>query len=462
MYWTTAMHWTRRRALRMNMGNRMDIGHVPARARRRAAVGVVALGLLAGSIGTAAATASAATRAKQSGVITNFARYVGGHGKANPKLAPVYVGDVNQRTSTAALAPTFTTGTKLAERFINQHAGGIDGHPLELVFCAIPTTVGSAAKCGQEFADNAKIAAVVAGPIDVGNTALESALEPSKKPTFFGISLSTVDNRDNDGYILYGTGTSIAAPQAVFAKKSLKAKSVSITYPSNEPAQVAGANIVYAALEHEGIKKVYKVGFTSSDTNLTEPFDAAHVATTTLLISYNSGGPVCSDIYLTMKSLGLTHKKVLVNAPCDTPTIAKADGGALPLGWYYNVVFREYSTPTVESFLEIAKEYGVTAPAASPFTKAGFGQLLTIAKFETKILRSGKKLTPARVTAATKTYKGPVVMGAPTLHCGGFPTTGPAVCNDKDRLYQNTAPGVMKQIASWTGPPKGFKHPATA
>ena len=430
------------------------------RALKPAACGAAALALLVGAAGAGAGPAGASARGKPKTVI-NFAKYVGGHGAASSKLAPVYIGVVNQRTSTAAIAPVFTTGAKLAQQFLNQHAHGIDGHPVRLVFCAIPTTVASATKCGQQFANDPRVSAVVAGAVDVGNTALESALGPSRKPIFFGVSLSTVDDKDSHGFILFGTGTSIAAPQATFAKK-LHAKSVSITYPSNQPAEVEGANILYDALRYEGVKKVYKVGYTSADTNLTVPMEAAHVATSTLLIAYNSGGPVCSDTYLTLKSLGLTNKEVLTNGPCLTPTIAKADGGQLPLGWYYAQVFESASgasTPSVDTFQKIAKGYGMVAQSFNPWTMAAFGQMLTLARLETRVLKAHKKLTPATVTAAAKAFRGPVAMGAPTVHCGGFPATGPAVCTDVSRYYQNTAPTVLKLIGNWIGPPKGFKRP---
>jgi len=439
--------------------------HGLRQALRPVAVGVGALGLLLGILGADSGVAGAASRDKsvaRSDTVTNFADYVGGHGKANSKLSPVYIGAVNQQTATDAPTPTWSTGVELAQKYLNEHTGGIDGHPVKIVLCKVPTTVGSAAKCGQEFANNSQITAVAAGGMDVGNTALESALKPAKKPLFFGVSLSTVDEKYTYGFILYGTTAQVQAPMATAAKKYIHAKSVSIVYPSNIPGNVYQAGVVAAAMKYNGIDTVYKVGFTTSQTNLSGPFEAAHVGKTTLFILVNSGGPACSDTYLTIKSLGLTKTKVLVNVPCATPTVAKADGGQLPPDWYYltAVPMPGANTPALSAFLTLAGKYGDGAVAHNAWTGNGFGQVVTIAKYDTEILKSHKKLTPAAVFKKARAFRGPVALGAPDIHCGAFKGT-PATCNDLDRFYQNTKPTVMVPLGGWIPPPKGFKPAIT-
>ncbi|MGH9100528.1 MAG: hypothetical protein ACRDV8_09920, partial [Acidimicrobiales bacterium] len=105
------------------------------RASRPAALCVAALGLTVGVLGVGAGVASAshskrasATHSERStfGVaplkpVTNFPEYVGGHGQANNKLSTIDIGVVNQMTATAAPTVPWTTGTTLAEKYINQH-----------------------------------------------------------------------------------------------------------------------------------------------------------------------------------------------------------------------------------------------------------------------------------------------------------------------------------------------------
>jgi len=224
------------------------------RATSRSAVvrplglGVAALALAAGVLGAGAGIAGAVTHAthgsrageaaharhaKHAKTVTNYPAYVGGHGRANSKLSPIVIGAVNQQTAPAAPTPLWTTGVKVAVDYVNHHTDGIDGHPVKVVYCFIPTTVGAAAKCGQEFANNPKVSAVIAGAIDVGTTAMESALKPTKKPIFWDVSLSPVDETYPYGFIWWNTDAYVNAPYGAFAKKIIHAKSVSLIYPSN-------------------------------------------------------------------------------------------------------------------------------------------------------------------------------------------------------------------------------------
>jgi ABC-type branched-subunit amino acid transport system substrate-binding protein len=437
------------------------IGHVrPAWSalRRSLIAGTAVLGMLsfgiAGAVGMGPSTAGAASRVQS---VYRFATYVGGHGKASTKLSPVTIGIVNQQTSTHAPGPRWTTGAIMAEKYINHETHGIDGHPLHVVACKIATTVATATKCGQQFANDKAIAAVVAGPIAVGSTALESALAPAKKPIFWGIALLTAEAQDKYGVVLDGDVTTVLAPFATYARTYLHAKSVSITFPSNTPGQVQGANIEYTALERAGITNLYKVGFTSADTNLSEPFQAAHVGSTTMLIAQNTGGSACSNTYKTLKSLGV-HTKVVVNLPCDTATVAKGDGGQLPAGWYYSSASPVPGGPTkaIPSAEKIFAEFG-HPKTDTTWVLYAFAQVLTVAKLDTELLKAHQAVTPAKVLSRAKAFKGPMVLGPPHLDCGGITRALPALCTDTASLYKNTRPGVMKPIALWVGPPKGFK-----
>ncbi len=435
--------------------------HRWSRAARPAALVFAAVGLMLGVLGAGAGIAGASFKSP-----STYPAYVGGHGKANSKLSPITIGVVNQQTAPDAPAPAWETGVKVGVTYVNTHTGGIDGHPLKAIYCTIPTTVGAATKCGEEFADNSSISAVLVGAVDDGNTALETALKASKKPQIFAVSLSTVDEHDTNGFILYNTATEVEAPMASVAA-DLHMKSISLVYPSDIAGNVYQAGVVYDALKYVGIKNVYKVGFTSADTNFSEPFEAAHVGHTTLLILVNSGGPACSDTYLTLKSLGVaTTQKVLVNVPCDTPTVQKADGGTLPHDWYYLTAnpLPGSGTPAITSMV---KAFGATsfgkskvAVAYDAWAADAFGQVVTLAKLDTETLKAHGTVNSSTTFAKLRAFKGPVVQGAPHLDCGGFSGT-PATCNDLDRFFQNVKPTVMKPLGTWIGPPKGFHAPLT-
>ncbi|MGH8980971.1 MAG: ABC transporter substrate-binding protein [Acidimicrobiales bacterium] len=434
-------------------------------ALRPIVFGAAAMSLTIGMLGACAGVAGASSHGghgHHTKTVSNYPKYVGGHGKANQKLTPVYIGAVNQQTSANAPTPLWTTGVKVAVDYVNNHTHGIDGHPVKVISCFIPTTVGAASRCGQEFANNHKVKAVITGAIDMGMTAFEDALKPTKKPIFWDVSLSPVDETYPYGFIWWNTDAFVNAPYGAFAKTVIHAKSVSLIYPSNIAAEVTQANTVDAALKYAGIETVHKVGYTAASADLAAPLEAAQVSSTTLTINVSSGGPNCSDVYLTLKSLDLQTKvKVVTDVPCTAPTVAKADGGTLPHDWYY-LTAQAMPGSNTKALTTVAKkiftEYGKGPIYADAWAEMGISLITSIAKLGTQILKDHKQITPTTLFKAARAFKGPVLQGAPHLDCGGFKT--PATCNDRDEFFQNTAPGVMKRLSTWIGPAKGFKVPS--
>lgn len=261
-----------------------------------------------------------------------------------------------------------------------------------------------------------------------------------------------------------GDVTHVQAPLAPFAVKDLRAKSVSLSYPSNIPDDVYGHDIVDSALRCLGAKKIYVAAFTSSGTNLTVPLEAAHAGKTTLIIMPTGGGTQCSDTYLSLESLGM-GEKLRTTTPRDTPTIATTDGGELPREWNYTgtTPVAGAPTPIISVYTRIVTHEGYGSVAHTSWAINAFDEAVTVAKLDTNKLRAHKKITPATVKANAGAYKGAIPGGTSHLDCGAYPAY-PAVCNQLVSLFQSTkpagganSPGVIRPIVHWIGPPKGFK-----
>src|SRR5262245_4698276 len=74
-------------------------------------------------------------RGEASGAVTNYNVYVGGKGKANAKLAPVVVGAINTQGGQVLVGPGWTQGIRTAVQYVNGYLGGVNGHPLKVVYC---------------------------------------------------------------------------------------------------------------------------------------------------------------------------------------------------------------------------------------------------------------------------------------------------------------------------------------
>ena len=86
--------------------------------------------------------------------VTDFAAYIGGSGAADASLAPIKIGYFNQQGGAVVVSDTNVTGINAAVKFINEQAGGIGGHPLEVVTCYIANTEEEGQQCGQQFAND--------------------------------------------------------------------------------------------------------------------------------------------------------------------------------------------------------------------------------------------------------------------------------------------------------------------
>jgi branched-chain amino acid transport system substrate-binding protein len=439
------------------------------RLRARVSVALLAAGLGAAMMLIPASGASAATAASPAyNPITNYAAYVGNPtlGKANPKLSPVTIGVVNEQNGAIDLAPQWTIGQQVGMDYLNDQAGGIDGHPVKLLECFIPDQVSNATECGEQMANTKSVVIVDAGAIIVGNQAFEQAVQPTHKPITFSVATGGSDATYPYGYIFMGDASHVEAPFATFAQHE-GFKSVSIIYPTAEGT--AGVDITVDALEYVGIPQadIHVVGFDNTTTDFTSSLEAADVGHTAFLINDGMNATQCADMYLGMKQLGLTEP-VATNAPCDNSQTAIADGGSLPKDWYYlsaNPLNGDAGDPSIPAIHKVFTKYGEKQWEADPWAGDSFGQILTSAKWLSEALQKKEALTPANINAIGKAFKGPVAQGAPSLDCGGFPHA-PAVCNDRVSFFQNTVPatatsaGVMVPIARWETPPAGFKIPA--
>jgi branched-chain amino acid transport system substrate-binding protein len=392
--------------------------------------------------------------------VSDYAGFVGGSGKADNAKSPIYIGVVNQQGGTADIAPEWTNGTTLAADFINDQAGGIDGHPLKLVVCGIPDTTSAAQQCGESFANNNSIQTVAMGAVTIGNQPLEQALLPTKKALVMGVTILPVDSTYKYGYILYGDATRVEAPIGTFIHEFLpKVKSVSIIY-ANVPGSNVPNEVIASTLEYYHIT-VKLTAFDPTSANITAPVIASGAATAGLVID-GAGNPVqCSDVYQALKQLNI-KTPVLANVPCDSAVTAQGDGGQLPLGWYYasaNPLPGDPDDPSLAAFKAVADKYGDPTGATDAWVADAFGQVLTIAKVYNEILKSGGTITEAAVNKDLKALKGAIPQGPPQLQCGTI-KGAPAICNDEVSFFQNTTPGVFKAIARWISAPPGWSPPA--
>jgi len=423
----------------------------PAGKRRRYVVALVALVALA-SLVVVATAVGASNRTDKS--VTNYIAYTGGKvGKANPKLKPIYIGYVNQEGGPIVIGKTNDNGTIAGAQFVNTLAGGIHGHRIVFIQCFIASTEEEGQKCGQKFANDKRIVAVVTGAVAVGSESLYAAIA-KKKPVIVGVAVNPVDSVQPNATILYGDARFILAPYATFAKNVLHTKSAALIFPEGAGQDAAAAGQT-TAFEAAGIP-IKKVSYPINTADLTVPLVAAGALKADLVM------PVilpfeCGKFEKAIRALKIPDEKVLASPVCLSPTTID-ELGDFP-NWIYAIASSltfDTTDPAVPPYQKIMKLMGQGKYIGDPWTNVGFGEITTLAKWLNAL--GPKNITTAGILAQAKKFKGPMVLGSPSIQCGKYKKS-PAVCNDYTQFYSYVGKGQFKKAGDWVPPPSNWVPP---
>ena len=398
------------------------------------------------------APAGSSAPAEVEGKVTDFAGYVGGSGAADSSKSPVKIGYFNQQGGQVEVTHTNVDGINAAVKYINEEAGGIGGHPLEVVTCYVANTEEEGQQCGQKFANDKDIVAVVAGPTFIGTESFYAALAGAK-PVVSGVSVSPADTTQKAAAVLYGGAKYILAPYATFARDTLKAKSAALVYPEGS-GQDEGAAGQASAFEAAGIPTKV-VSYPANTPDLTVPLLAAGAQNVDLVMPVINPND-CVKFEQAIKQLGIPDEKVLASPICINADVAAGLGGDLPK-WLYAVASSlsiDPTDPSVPPYTDILKAQGQEKSIGDPWVLVGFGQAMTLAKWLNAL--GPDSLTSDGIVSQMKAFKGPLILGSPVLQCGKYPEA-PAVCNDYTQFYKYDGAQKWEHAGDFVGPPEGWK-----
>jgi branched-chain amino acid transport system substrate-binding protein len=409
----------------------------------------IALGIIA--VALAFAVPMALGLGSASGPVTNYNVYVGGKGKANPKLSPVVIGAINTQGGQVLVGPGWTNGVKTAVQYVNKYLGGVGGHPLVVSYCFTTSAEEEGTKCGQQFANDNRVKVVEFGAVAVGNQSFYAALG-GKKAVVSGVALLPVDATQKNEYALFGTNDSVLGPWGTFGKTVLKAKTAAVIYPTI-PGIDVGAKVEAKSLTDAGITTKL-VGFDPNSTDLTGPLTAAGAQTADMVVPQSDAAD-CVNVAKTLQTLGVPGSKIVSNPLCLSGVVAQGLGGDLAQ-WVYGIASSlsgDKSDPAVVPYNRAMAILGQTPLASDAWVIVSWGQILTTAKLMNQVGVS--HITAASMNAAFRAFKGPQALGAPSLDCGKYPTE-PAACNDQTQFFQYQGKGVFKRLTGWLRPPANF------
>jgi branched-chain amino acid transport system substrate-binding protein len=434
----------------------MALGNLHSSGRRGAAIAMAAAALLFAGCTKPAATntptgaASAAPAASQAPVagVTDYLAYTGGKGgAADNSMSPIAIGWVNGQGGAQEI-PQATQAAQGAIKYINTELGGIGGHPLTLHTCFIKQAEEEGQKCGQQLVNDKDVSVIVYGAVVTGNQALAATIN-GQKPIVVGVSAAPADSTAKNAYLLYGDQTHVLGPWGTYARDILHAKTAAVVYPSQAGANSAAAAAT-AGLKAAGID-VKSVGYDVNATDLIGPLTAAGGQSADVVVPMTDATG-CINLAKALKQVAPT-KPVVSNPLCLSPQVAAGLGGDFPQ-WVYGiaqVLPADATAPDAKYYQTTAAKYGLKPDVTNnPFGALGWDLMLITAKLMNGV--GADKITPQAMTAALQAFKGPLVMGAPTVECGKYPAA-PAVCNDQTKFYKYNGKFQFQAVSDWLRPP---------
>ncbi len=385
------------------------------------------------------------------GKVTDFAAYVGGSGPADDSLEPIKIGYFNQQGGAVEVTHTNIDGVNEAVQYVNEEAGGIGGHPLEVVTCYVANAEEEGQQCGQQFANDDSIVAVISGPTFIGTESFYAALAGSK-PVIHGVSVSPADTVQDTAAVLFGGAKYILAPYATFARDVLGTTSAALIYPEGA-GQDEGAEGQASAFEAAGIP-IEVVSYPADTPDLTVPLIAAGAQDVDLVMPVINPND-CVKFEQAIQQLEIPDEKVLASPICINADVGAALGD-LPQ-WHYAVASSlsiDPTDPSVPPYTDILTAHGNESMIGDPWILVGFGQAMTLAKFLNAV--GPDDITPDAIVEQMKAFEGPLILGSPVLQCGKYPDA-PGVCNDYTQFYKyNGADAGWELAGGFVAPPEGW------
>jgi branched-chain amino acid transport system substrate-binding protein len=414
---------------------------------------------------TSAALATAAIAAKTAPApsknpasnITDYVAYSGGKaGSADKKLSPIEIGWVNNEGgSITPVGPTTTKAAEWAVQYVNDHLGGIDGHPLKLDECLVKNAEEEGQACAQQFLNNTNLPVILYGAVSVGSTTIDSTVA-GKKPIFTAFGLASADVSTPNEFIFFSASNMAFFPWGTFGRSFLHAKTNAVIYPAGPGLQPIAQGIKKGS-DAAGMKTTL-VGFDPNTSDLTGALTAARAQTADMVSIVVNTPQLCLAANRGLTTLKINPSKVVGLLECTSPSTRRSYPGHDAPKWYFALAMSGDAlirppTPAGVKFKQVlAADFGNNDAdkVTDAWYASTFSLILTTAKFMNAV--GAANVSPSTITAQAKKFKGPLLLGGGSVSCGKYPKA-PAVCGDGDQFFRYQGKGLFKRIGGWIQTP---------
>jgi branched-chain amino acid transport system substrate-binding protein len=358
---------------------------------------------------------------------------------ADVSLEPIRIGMINQEDTPLGSFPEMRFAADAAVNWINAELGGVDGRPLELVWCVSAFSAEESQACAQELVQDDVVALV--GGINVMAQSALPVLEQNGVPIVGGIPAGLAEQR-SDLVFAFSGGTVGAMAAMLQHAVDNGAKKAVVAYGDFDAFEVS-ADYARRVGEYLGLEmKLVKFPVVATDflPVLTQAADFGADA-----VIVGAADSACVPVMQTFRDLDIDAQLYLTGACAAEPIIAAAEGANL------GVVFNSEgpgSTDSVEGtiFDEVTDEYN-NGPAKAAGT-VGFRGMMNL--YSLLVDLGGDGVTrEALVDLIRQSTDRPSFWGHPYT-CDGKQVPGlPALCAPQQTLFTMAVNDEIDYIADW-------------
>lgn len=347
-------------------------------------------------------------------------KFTGGkEGPADQSLSPVKIGYVNQEGTTPSFTE-YSEVTTAAVDFVNEHLGGIDGHPIELVKCVLQSEEDGQ-KCGGELRNSGEISVAILGLAVVGNQSFYNTVN-KEFPVIVDVSATGPDSTTEGVYSLDGGGAGVLNAQAE-AVNSLGAEEVALLTANNPAGKQTALTTQKPRMEELGIKPtVVLFEDTASAPEFATAISNSSAANAGAIAFNPSSNAQCNLLYDGLKQLGVSTP-VVTNVFCAADEVVSHVGEGLD-GWEFSSFGWNPRVPgnaQAEAYIQVMEAAGKPELINAGYTFKAFADVLAVDQLAQKV--GVEKLSGETMEKAIQEWRGPAYMIPGEMNCGWNPET---------------------------------------
>jgi branched-chain amino acid transport system substrate-binding protein len=409
-----------------------------------AAIGTAACGSSSSSSSTSSSSAPSTQSATTSTAASSSSGTSGSAALGTPNAAkgsPVVFGMINIETNPGVDFPEIREAAQATIAYVNAYRGGLDGHPIQLSFCATDGSPATSSSCANKLIADHPVA--IMGASDLASADTLPLYKKAGLALIGGMDLTPAESSAPNSVIFNDVAQSGNSDIGVYAVKTLNAKKVSVIAVGDTQGVFQAKSFEVPSVEQSGgTAKLYSLPPSVADASSVVASALGNSPDAILLESPSQ----CVSILTALKSLG-NSKPILSIDPCSAPSVIKAAaGGANGMYWFepYQDLFAANQTPDVILTKAILAKYAPAKIIVDSPALAGVSTVMDIWQaFHTTPV---SKLNSTYMLKVLKTGTHPAFLST-TYDCNGQSILKePAICSANEYLYQikGTTPTLLQ------------------